>query len=61
MTASAFLGLMGVVPLAQTLYFQLSLFLMLFGIAISIGYEILVGHLVGANDLMMHFTRGFKA
>ena len=53
---------MGEVPLAaQTLYFQLSLFLMLFGIAISIGNEILVGHLVGAKRFDDAFTRGFKA
>ena len=62
MTASAFIGLMGEVPLAaQTLYFQLSLFLMLFGIAISIGNEILVGHLVGAKRFDDAFTRGFKS
>ncbi|MCZ5534714.1 MATE family efflux transporter, partial [Escherichia coli] len=60
--ASAFIGLMGEVPLAaQTLYFQLSLFLMLFGIAISIGNEILVGHLVGAKRFDDAFTRGFKS
>ncbi len=45
---------------AQTLYFQLSLFIMLFGISISIGNEIMVGHLVGAKRFEDAFRRGVK-
>ncbi len=46
---------------AQTLYFQLSLFIMLFGISISIGNEIMVGHLVGAKRFEDAFRRGVKS
>ncbi len=56
--ALAFIGLLGESSLAaQTLYFQLSLFIMLFGIAISIGNEILIGHLVGARQFDQAYTR----
>ncbi|CAM3906859.1 MATE family efflux transporter [Xenorhabdus thuongxuanensis] len=62
MTAQAFIGLMGETSLAaQTLYFQLSLFIMLFGISISIGNEIMVGHLVGAKRFEDAYLRGLKS
>lgn len=59
MVASAFIGLMGETHLAaQTIYFQLSLFIMLFGISLSIGNEIMVGHLVGAKRFEDAYQRG---
>lgn len=62
MVASAFIGLMGEIPLAaQTLYFQLSLFIMLFSISISIGNEIMVGYLVGAKRFENAYQRGLKS
>lgn len=60
--ALSFVGLMGEVSLAaQTLYFQVSLFFMIFGIAVSMGNEILVGHLVGAKLFDAAYTRGIKS
>lgn len=52
MVITSFVALMGDKALAtQSFYFQISLFLMLFGIAIGLGTEILIGHLVGAGKL----------
>ncbi|MCG3471276.1 MATE family efflux transporter [Xenorhabdus bovienii] len=62
MAAQAFIGLMGETSLAaQTMYFQLSLFIMLFGISISIGNEIMVGYLVGAKRFEDAYIRGLNS
>lgn len=60
MVALSFIGLLGETALAaQTLYFQLSLFLMLFGIAVSVGNEIMVGRFVGAKLFDMAYRQTF--
>lgn len=47
---TAFIGLMGETALAaQAIFFQIAYFMMLFAIAIGVGNEIMVGHLVGAK------------
>lgn len=62
MVALSFIGLMGETALAaQTLYFQIALFIMLFGISVSIGNEILVGHLVGAKRFNDAFHQTFRS
>lgn len=62
--AFAFIGLLGKEALAaQTIYFQLVLFMMLFGLSISVGNEIIVGHLIGAakfNDAYKITFRSLK-
>lgn len=61
-TALAFVGLLGETALAaQTIYFQIALFVMLFGIAVSIGNEIFVGHLVGAKLFTQAYYQTFKS
>lgn len=58
----AFVGLMGEQSLAaHNIYIQLSYMLMLFGISISIGNEIMVGHLVGAKAFTKAYHRTFKS
>lgn len=62
MVALSFVGLLGETALAaQTIYFQLTLFLMLFGIAISIGNEIMVGHFVGGKLFDTAYHQTFKS
>lgn len=59
---TAFIGLMGEIPLAaQAIYFQISYFMMLFSIALGIGNEIIVGHLVGAKRFDDAYKRTFKS
>ena len=41
----------------QSYFFQISLFVMLFGIAIGLGTEIMIGHLVGAGELDQAYHR----
>ena len=58
----AFVGLMGEQSLAaHNIYIQLSYMLMLFGISISIGNEIIVGHLIGAKAFNAAYSRTFKS
>lgn len=45
----------------QTIYFQISLFIMLAGQAISIGNEIIIGKLVGARRFDIAYKHSFKA
>ncbi|ARC54773.1 MATE family efflux transporter [Candidatus Riesia sp. GBBU] len=62
MISSAFINLIGETALAaQTLYFQMSLFIMLFGISIGIGNEIIIGHLIGARRFNCAYKRGTKS
>ncbi|QIQ20393.1 MATE family efflux transporter [Zophobihabitans entericus] len=59
---TAFIGLMGEIPLAaQAIYFQIAYFMMLFSIAIGIGNEIIVGHMVGAKRFDDAYHRTFKS
>lgn len=45
----------------QTIYFQISMFVMLTGQAISIANEIIIGKLVGAKRLQIAYKHAFKA
>lgn len=52
MVVTSFVGLMGDKALAaQSLYFQICMFILLFGLSIGIGNEIIIGHMVGAKQL----------
>lgn len=58
----SFIGMMGEKFMAaQTLYFQISLFIMLFGLSISIGNEIIVGYLVGSKKFEEAYSTGMKS
>jgi len=58
MVITAFVALLGDKMLAtQSFYFQISLFVMLFGIAIALGTEIMIGHLVGAGEFDQAYRR----
>ncbi|KIE63869.1 Multi antimicrobial extrusion protein (Na(+)/drug antiporter), MATE family of MDR efflux pump [Candidatus Riesia pediculischaeffi PTSU] len=62
MIICSFIGTMGEKSMAaQTLYFQLSLFIMLFGLSISIGNEIIVGHLIGSKKFEKAYLTGLKS
>lgn len=59
---TAFIGLMGESALAaQAIFFQVAYFMMLFAIAIGIGNEIMIGHLVGAKRFDDAYKRTFKS
>lgn len=58
MVITSFVALLGDKMLAtQSYFFQISLFVMLFGIAIGLGTEIAIGHLVGAGELDQAYHR----
>lgn len=51
MVVTSFVALLGDKALAtQSFFFQISLFIMLFGLAIGLGTEIIIGRLVGAGE-----------
>lgn len=59
---TAFVGIMGEMALAShSIYFQISYFMMLFSIALGIGNEIMVGHLVGAKRFDDAYHRTIKS
>lgn len=59
---TGFIGLMGETALAsQAIFFQISYFMMLFAIAIGVGNEIIIGHLVGAKKFDDAYKRTFKS
>lgn len=58
MVITSFVALLGDKMLAtQSYFFQISLFVMLFGIAIGLGTEIMIGHLMGAGELDQAYHR----
>jgi putative MATE family efflux protein len=61
MVVTAFVGLMGDKALAaQSLYFQICLFILLFGLSIGIANELIIGHLVGAKEYQLAEKRLYK-
>lgn len=59
---TAFVGLMGETALAaQAIFFQIAYFMMLFAIAVGVGNEIMVGHLVGAKRFDDAYKRTFNS
>lgn len=62
MLVMAFVGLMGGQMMAiHSMYFQLCLFILLFGLSIGLGTEILIGHLVGAGQFEQAYRRLLKS
>ncbi|MDF7671120.1 MATE family efflux transporter [Orbaceae bacterium ESL0721] len=59
---TAFIGLLGEEALAaQAIFFQIAYFMMLFAISISVGNEIMVGHLVGAKRFDDAYHRTWRS
>lgn len=55
---TSFVGILGTTALtAQNFYFQIAYFMMLFSISLSIGNEIIIGHLVGAKQFDQAYRR----
>ncbi|WP_285163267.1 MATE family efflux transporter [Shewanella goraebulensis] len=62
MVVTAFVGLMGEKALAaQALYFQICMFILLFGLSIGIGNEIMIGHMIGAKQYKSAETQMYRA
>ena len=62
MVAFGFVASMGEASLSvQTIYFQITLLILLCGASISVANEIIVGHLVGASEFNEAYTRTFRA
>lgn len=62
MVAFSFVASMGEASLSvQTIYFQISLLIMLCGASISVANEVIVGHLVGAREFESAYKRAFDA
>ena len=62
MVAFGFIASMGEATLSvQTIYFQITLLILLCGASISVANEVIVGHLVGASQFNEAYTRTFKA
>ena len=62
MVAFGFVASMGEASLSvQTIYFQITLLILLCGASISVANEVIVGHLVGASEFNEAYTRTFKA
>ncbi|WP_149713316.1 MATE family efflux transporter [Campylobacter concisus] len=62
MVAFGFIASMGEATLSvQTIYFQITLLILLCGASISVANEVIVGHLVGASEFNEAYTRTFKA
>ncbi|MBE3609055.1 MATE family efflux transporter [Campylobacter californiensis] len=62
MVAFGFVASMGEASLSvQTIYFQITLLILLCGASISIANEVIVGHLVGAKQFEEAYLRTFRA
>ena len=62
MVAFGFIASMGEATLSvQTIYFQITLLILLCGASISVANEVIVGHLVGASEFNEAYARTFKA
>jgi Na+-driven multidrug efflux pump len=61
MVVTSFVGLMGDQALAtHAYYFQICTFIMLFGLSIGMGNEIIIGHLAGGRLFELAYTRLLK-
>jgi putative MATE family efflux protein len=62
MVVTAFVGLLGDKALAtQSYFFQICLFIMLFGLSIGLGNEIIIGHLAGARRVEQAYQQLIKS
>ena len=62
MVAFGFVASMGEASLSvQTIYFQITLLILLCGASISVANEVIVGHLVGASEFNEAYRRTFRA